>query len=302
MKIKLKFVFYWFTLKILNANKVFNTVKDDFKVKSIQPYYNKVVPNKMVCYTQCQGTPGKCCYVQITQQESKMTCELFDYVGNIQYKLEPSPGSLVSTPTNNKRECWDWYKQGYKTDGVYYINIQGKKTKVFCDMTTDGGGWTVFQNRFDGSVDFNQLWDEYKHGFGNINGEHWLGNELIHQFTSELPTTVYVQAVNFSDQINHVKFDQFSIGDESTNYILNAGVYVSGKHQYRWTYMNGIKFSTPDRDNDRDPNRFGYKAGWWFGNCYVMSLNTRLYSIHWDQWLGESTKLKKTRMMKRTMV
>lgn len=57
---------------------------------------------------------------------------------------------------------------------------------MFCDMTTDGGGWTYIQNRFDGSQDFFQDLQAYKMGFGNLAGEFWLGLENIYHLTGKL--------------------------------------------------------------------------------------------------------------------
>ncbi|KAK2909527.1 hypothetical protein Q8A67_005364 [Cirrhinus molitorella] len=41
----------------------------------------------------------------------------------------------------------------------------------------------VIQRRMDGSVNFYQPWNQYKRGFGNVEGEHWLGLENMYQMT-----------------------------------------------------------------------------------------------------------------------
>ena len=52
-------------------------------------------------------------------------------------------------------------------------------------METDSGGWTVFQRRGDGSVDFNRNWTDYEGGFGYLIGEFWLELSKIHCLTKE---------------------------------------------------------------------------------------------------------------------
>ena len=68
-----------------------------------------------------------------------------------------------------RRDCKDHHEQGERTNGLYKIhkNLPSTTIQVYCDQTTDGGGWTVIQRRMDGSENFYRNWTEYKSGFGH---------------------------------------------------------------------------------------------------------------------------------------
>lgn len=53
--------------------------------------------------------------------------------------------------------------------------------QVWCDQLTNGGGWTVMLARLEqtNQEDFSRGWAEYKAGFGDPTGEHWLGEWLL---------------------------------------------------------------------------------------------------------------------------
>ena len=63
-------------------------------------------------------------------------------------------------------------------------------------METDGGGWTVFQRRMDGTVDFYRNWSDYVKGFGTLDGEFWLGLSKINRLTN-INSSLYVDLEDF---------------------------------------------------------------------------------------------------------
>ena len=92
-------------------------------------------------------------------------------------------------------------------------------------MTTDGGGWTVFQRRLDGSVDFYLGWESYKNGFGDLKGEFWLGNDNLHRLTAANDVTLRVDLEDFDGNIKYAEYTTFKVGDEADKYKLLIGGY-----------------------------------------------------------------------------
>ena len=157
--------------------------------------------------------------------------------------------------------------------------------RVFCDMESSGGGWTVIQKRFDGSVNFFRNWQDYENGFGRSDGEYWLGLRNIRRLVSDGQNwTLRIDLEAFDGEKAYAEYDGFMIGDEASNYRLSVGTYRGNagdsldydSSNYR---HNGMPFSTRDRDNDRSSSHCANlkKAGWWFNACNAAILNG-LYS------------------------
>ena len=138
--------------------------------------------------------------------------------------------------------CAELYKGGHRISGVYTINPDNAGAfDVYCDQTTAGGGWTVFQKRLDGSADFYRHWDDYKRGFGNLNGEFWLGLDKIHRLTKQR-SKLRVDLEDFSGKSAYAEYNVFGVGDQGSKYKLSLGTY-SGMNYYQFQsdcYVNKL--------------------------------------------------------------
>ncbi|CAH1239335.1 ANGPT2 [Branchiostoma lanceolatum] len=211
-------------------------------------------------------------------------------------------------------DCTGYEGFGQTTSGVYTL---GSGVEAYCDMDTAGGGWTVIQRRQDGSVPFNRTWEEYKQGFGDKNGEYWLGNENIHLLTSLKNFTLRIDLEDWEGNQKFAEYSTFRVSGESDQYRLDIGGY-SGSAGDCMTHglnsNNGQKFSTVDRDNDNVrgvhcSQEYGGQGGWWFGSCGYSVLNGRYLGncqgscsdsqgVMWFDWRGFRYSLMKSVSMK----
>ena len=181
------------------------------------------------------------------------------------------------------RDCKEVYQRGCTQDGVYTIDPGCMKPfQVYCDMRN--GQWIVFQRRRNGQENFNRTWEEYKYGFGNLKWEFWLGNEKIHCLT--FATCRAELKIDIGDNTGRKKqaiYDYFALESERTKYKIHLGKYTgtAGDMMRACTWvpgrnLEGMPFSTPDRDNDNGSRNCAqdYSAGWWYNNCECAVLNT----------------------------
>ncbi|XP_062578320.1 ryncolin-4-like [Saccostrea cucullata] len=202
------------------------------------------------------------------------------------------------------QDCQDILWSGTTANGVYTVYPKGTGGfRVFCDIKTKGGGWTVFQRRQSGKIGFNRYWKEYKYGFGVPSDEHWIGNQRIHQLISQGWYELRVDLSDFKNQRRHAYYRTFSLGNEASSYRLTVGEY-EGNAGDSLTYHNGRPFYTRDRQDSNGCQK-AYKGGWWYNHCHQANLNG-LYlkghhssfadGVNWKHWLGYHYSLKTTEM------
>uniref|UniRef100_A0A9J8AJT5 Angiopoietin 1 n=1 Tax=Cyprinus carpio carpio TaxID=630221 RepID=A0A9J8AJT5_CYPCA len=243
--------------------------------------------------------------------------DLMDTVRNL-LSLCSKDGGTALVPNSTKqadeerkyRDCADLYQAGFQKNGVYTINISPQETKkVYCNMESAGGGWTVIQRREDGSVDFQRTWKEYKMGFGSVSAEHWLGNEFVHILTNKRKYALRVELTDWDRHQAFSQYDSFHIDSEKLNYRLFLKSHSGTAGRQSSLVIHGADFSTKDMDNDNCTCKCALmlSGGWWYDACGPSNLNGVYYrqgqhvgkfnGIKWHYFKGPSYSLRSTVMM-----
>uniref|UniRef100_A0A8C6SXE6 Angiopoietin-like 2a n=1 Tax=Neogobius melanostomus TaxID=47308 RepID=A0A8C6SXE6_9GOBI len=198
------------------------------------------------------------------------------------------------------KDCQQALDNGYSISGMYLLKPENanKLLQAWCDMRHDPGGWTVILRRQDGSVNFFRNWDTYKQGFGNIDGEYWLGLENIYWLTNQGTYKMLVTLEDWSGRKTFAEYASFRIESEADFYRLRVGRY-HGNAGDSLTWHNGKQFTTLDRDNDAyTGNCAHYQKGgcgvWYRGGHYRSRYQDGVY---WAEFRGGAYSLRKVTMM-----
>ncbi|XP_027476565.1 angiopoietin-4 isoform X2 [Callorhinus ursinus] len=211
------------------------------------------------------------------------------------------------------QDCAEIQRFGANASGIYTIHVANmtEPRKVFCDMEANGGGWTLIQRRENGSVNFQRNWRDYKQGFGDLAGEHWLGNEVVHQLTSRAAYSLRVELQDWEGNEAYAQYEHFQLGSEGQLYRLSLSGYSGSAGRQSSLVLQGTNFSTRDADNDNCLCKCAQmlSGGWWFDACGLSNLNgiyyparhhvRKLNGIRWHYFQGPSYSLRATRMMLR---
>ena len=195
--------------------------------------------------------------------------------------------------------------------GVVTVHVHGKPITLYCEVDTQTdppSHWLVILRRIDDRFDFHRrLWNDMKHGFGDVEGSYWLGLESVHLLTNSVPMTLQVDLEDFDGESRYAAYNKFIVGPEWSKYRLDIGFYF-GTAGDSLAYHNGMQFTTEDQDNDlsKDRNCATYSQGaWWHNACKYSSLmgeylggshSKARQGMMWVGWKGNSYSYKTATM------
>lgn len=86
-------------------------------------------------------------------------------------------------------------------------------------------------------------------GFGNMDGEYWLGLEAIYKLGRQGDYKLLVEMKDWMDKKVYAQYSSFHLEPESEGYRLRLGTY-QGNAGDSLSSHNGKQFTTLDRDKD----------------------------------------------------
>ena len=109
---------------------------------------------------------------------------------------------------------------GYSTPLLSVPKIDPFKIKLIHGVL--GHSAVQIQNRCDQSVSFDRDLNAYYEGFGNVDGDFWLGVEKIHRITTHKKHSLLIYITDYQKKIYTVNYNNFVVAGKNENYMLKS--------------------------------------------------------------------------------
>uniref|UniRef100_A0A3B3XE86 Fibrinogen C-terminal domain-containing protein n=1 Tax=Poecilia mexicana TaxID=48701 RepID=A0A3B3XE86_9TELE len=212
-------------------------------------------------------------------------------------------------------DCSELFTRGETKSGVYAVKPnQSEPFYAYCEMSSDHG-FTVIQQRVDSTVDFDQTWEMYQKGFGNLEQDFWLGLKKIHTISQLGNYILRIDVEDWKEEKHWAEYS-FSLEGPSEDYTLHVS-HLAGDLPDAMTNLTGSRFSTKDKNNDSgcssDCTTRNCTGGWWQSACSETNLNGKYFSlrtkgrsvrrkgIQWRPGTGPSYYLKMSKISLRAL-
>jgi ficolin len=184
---------------------------------------------------------------------------------------------MISPPLVEFSSCIDALRSptGDNGTGIFTFTVRdGLSKRIFrarCEQEMGRGGWMVFQRRGQfGNSDryFYRDFAAYKTGFGDLDGEYWLGLDAVQAVAREKPHELLVRMVH-GDVVYLASYDRFElVGNE---FALQLGEFIGradngAEMEDGLGWLNGSSFSAVDWDRDANSGKNCAEervAGYW---------------------------------------
>uniref|UniRef100_A0A182PB41 Transcription initiation factor IIB n=1 Tax=Anopheles epiroticus TaxID=199890 RepID=A0A182PB41_9DIPT len=154
--------------------------------------------------------------LQDVQKQLVLVTNQLNILNSQMATLLATVGSTQDQPCFRKPTTSDCSEVSSQPSGIYPLRIASQPPfNVYCNQSFQGvGGWMLIYSRNDGQNGvFNQTWESYKRGFGQAEGEYFIGLERLHALTYGVSYEVAF-ILNRNGEEHFGIYDHFEIDNE----------------------------------------------------------------------------------------